>query len=404
MRIVTVSQIYPPAANGQAVFTRQLTEGLAARGHDVLAIIPSDRWRAYREERNGVRLEALAALQMGLPDAYLTPAPLLGLHRLFEGFQPQVVHLQDHYPLSRYAFGFAHRRALPVVGTNHFIPENIAHYVVPFPLARRLSEDFLWWTMTSLYNKVDVVTTPTATAAGILEGIGLRTPVQAISCGVDLERYKPDPQLDPESIRARYGLRGQDPLFLYVGRIDEEKGLDVMLRALREVGGGAQLGITGQGRHEREIRQLVRDLGLGDRVAFTGYLPEGDLPKLVQSADIFIMPSSAELQSIATLEAMALGKPVLAAGARALPELVRPGRNGFLFRPGDPQDAARCMRQLLEMRSRWPAMGTASRRIVQSHHIENTISDYEALYQKLLSRATMENRSAQAMQTPVAGD
>lgn len=384
MRILTVSQIYSPAANGQAVFTGQLAEGLVARGHEVLVIIPSERWAPYRETRNGVHLEALPAVGLGLPDAYLTPAPIPGLRRLFRDFEPQLVHLQDHYPLSRYTFGFAQRRGLPVVGTNHFIPENIAHYVLPFAWSRRLSAGFLWWTMRSIYDKVDIVTTPTETAAQILQEVGLKRPVRAISCGVDLGHYRPDPGLDQAALRRRYGLRPDGPLFLYVGRIDEEKGLELVLRALQQTGPEVQLGITGVGRYEEEIRELAADLCLDGQVVFTGFVPEEELPKLVQSADIFVMPSSAELQSIATLEAMALGKPVLAAQARALPELVRPGANGYLFQPDDPQDAARRMRQLLAERDHWPSMGQESRRLVAEHDLRNTLSAYEGLYAGLV--------------------
>ncbi|MDX1601202.1 MAG: glycosyltransferase, partial [Anaerolineales bacterium] len=174
LRILIVGTTYRPAANGQAVFTTNLAEGLADFGHEVAAAVPSERWRSYRERRNGVAVEGLAAMPVGnLPDARFTPFPLPGLRRIFEQFDPQVVHLQDHYPLSRWAYGLARRRDLPVLGTNHFIPENIVHYVMPLEWGRSGAIAALWWTMQSLYDRLDMVTTPTQTAAEIVCEAGL---------------------------------------------------------------------------------------------------------------------------------------------------------------------------------------------------------------------------------------
>jgi glycosyltransferase involved in cell wall biosynthesis len=105
---------------------------------------------------------------------------------------------------------------------------------------------------------------------------------------------------------------------------------------------------------------------------------------LLNSVDIFAMPSEAELQSIATLEAMACGRPVLAANARALPELVEHGVNGFLFRAGDVEDAAQWMARLADQRERWAVMGAASLAKVRPHSLSNTFRRYRELYRSLL--------------------
>jgi len=123
---------------------------------------------------------------------------------------------------------------------------------------------------------------------------------------------------------------------------------------------------------------------LGQRVKFIGFVPDEDLSALYNSTDIFVMPSTAELQSIATLEAMACGKPVLCANAQALPELVTNGLNGYLFTPNDPADAAHRIDQLMIEHSRWAAMGQASIAIATHHSLTHTIRHYEELYTSLL--------------------
>ncbi|MCB0065339.1 MAG: glycosyltransferase, partial [Caldilineaceae bacterium] len=105
-------------------------------------------------------------------------------------------------------------------------------------------------------------------------------------------------------------------------------------------------------------------------------------PPLLNSVDLFVMPSHAELQSIATLEAMASGLPILAANARALPELVKADVNGWLFTAGDIANAADILALSLAHRRRWPTMGTASRQIAKSHAHEKSVAQYVHWYQQ----------------------
>jgi glycosyltransferase involved in cell wall biosynthesis len=238
--------------------------------------------------------------------------------------------------------------------------------------------------MLRFFNRLDVVTAPSKTAAAILRRRGLRVPVYPISCGVDLSRFHWDASVDRSATRQRYGLAPDRCMFLFVGRVDGEKRLDVLLHALALLKrDDIQLAIAGKGAALKGLKALARALKLGDRVRFLGFVPDGDLPALLNSADIFTMPSEAELLSIATLEAMACGRPLLVAQAEALPELVTPGVNGYLFQPGNPVDAARHMALLAAQPLRWASMGAASLDKVQHHSLENTVSSYEKIYESL---------------------
>ena len=128
MRILIVSTTYYPSLNGQAVFTVNLAEHLAKRGHQVLALIPSNELRPYRKERNGVQIEAIESVSLKIwhQDAYISPFPGKAIRKVFDAFQPEIVHIQDHYPLCRVAVLMARRYGIKCVGTNHFMPENLA--------------------------------------------------------------------------------------------------------------------------------------------------------------------------------------------------------------------------------------------------------------------------------------
>ncbi len=384
MRILITGTTYSPSMNGQAIFTVNLAERLAARGHEVTMMYPAETRQPHQSLRNGVRLEHVRSwpLSAWIHANVWVPAPSgADIRRIFDTAQPEVVHIQDHYPPSGAILREARRRRLRIVGTNHFMPENIAPYV---PVLRNLPGLFHWiawnWVL-NIYNRCDVVTVQSKAAASLIKAAGLRPPVYPVSCGIDLKRFHPDPSVDRQACRKRHGLDPRRKIFLFVGRVDGEKRVDVLLRAMKRLDrDDLQLAVAGQGAALPGLRAQATRLGLGDRAKFTGFIPNEELHILLNSVDVFTMPSDAELLSIASLEAMACGKPVLLADAVALPELVTPGENGYLFKPNDAADAARCMALLADHPERWAAMGQASFVRAQEHSLEKTVSKFEALY------------------------
>ncbi len=365
-----------------------LAEGLAQRGHDILAAIPALPNTPPVSQRNGVRIHWVNSIPLNFlhPDTAYSLFPEREIYRLLEEFRPQVVHIQDHYPISKAAVKAARRKRLKLIGTNHFMPENLTPYL---PLPRLVKPELnrvMWDWMLGLYNQLDAVTAPSYTAAEILRTQGLQRPVYPISCGIDPAIFKPEKGIDRSAWRRRYGLDPQRTLFLFVGRVDGEKRLDVLLDGLHLLNRkDIQLGIVGKGAARDKLELQVQTLNLENKVHFTGFVPDHDLPFLLNAADIFAMPSEAELLSIATLEAMACGKPILAARANALPELVGEGLNGRLFHPGDAADAARKMAWLTDHPDRWDEMGQSSLDKVKPHHLENVLQTYEALYHSITS-------------------
>jgi 1,2-diacylglycerol 3-alpha-glucosyltransferase len=395
MRVLIVTQTYS-YGNGQASFTIHLAEKMAQRGHQVLVIAPSEGMKSYSICQNDVRVEKVAALHMSVlhPTIYITPFPDSRVKQLLREFQPDVVHIQDHYFLCSAAVNEARRLGIPLIGTNHFLPENLLPFFRKFPSVQYLFTLPLWKMMLAVFNKLDVAITPSRTATRILQDQEIQIPVRTISNGVDTNRFRLDPEIDRLSIRQTYNLSPDQTLFLYVGRLDGEKGLDTLLEAISLVArDDFQLAIVGRGLYRQWLEKQAQELGLERRVVFIGFVGPDQLPALYNSADIFVMPSPEELQSIATLEAMACGKPVLAANGRALPELVEPGVNGYLFQPAQAEDAARRMNQLIEEREKWSAMGQASFERSQEHSLQNTITHYEEQYRMAVEKIRVEQRN-----------
>jgi glycosyltransferase involved in cell wall biosynthesis len=235
------------------------------------------------------------------------------------------------------------------------------------------------------------------TALRLLRARGLRVPSQAVSNGVDLERFSPG--AGDEELRSRYALPAGRPVILSVGRLSGEKRADVLIAAMSRLAGqagpdgpdGPVLALAGTGPDDARLRSLARHHGVADRVRFLGYVPDADLPGLYRLADVFAIASQAELQSLATMAAMASGLPVVAVDAGALAELVHAGENGFLARPGRAAEVADCLGLLCGdpgLRSR---MAKASARIIGDHDRYRLLARWESIYRALARRETAEH-------------
>jgi glycosyltransferase involved in cell wall biosynthesis len=283
----------------------------------------------------------------------------------------------------------AARSGHPVIATNHFMPENVLPHI---PVLRGFPEHvtrLAWRDLGRIYQLADLVTAPTPRAVELLESsVGLRG-VRAISCGIDVERYWLAAQAAPV---------GMVPTVLFVGRLESEKRVDELLRAYARVPRGleSRMEIIGTGSQGERLRSLAAALGIAPRVTFRGRVSDAELAAAYGASDIFCIPGIAELQSLVTLEAMSAGKPVIAANAMALPHLVQPGRNGYLYTPGDLAGLAAHLTTLITQPGLRHTMGRASRRMVDEHTIGATLDAFEGCYAEILGRPRSTSTPAQS--------
>jgi len=371
LRILLAADTYPPDVNGAANFAGRLAEGLAGRGHDVHVVCPSATSEGGSAMVGQVTVHRIASSRTPFHPTFRVCTPWQvsrALPQLLARVRPDVVHVQAHFAVGRTVLRAAVAHDLPVVATNHFMPENLLGYG---PIPRVLHGAFArvaWRDLVRVYRRAQVVTAPTPRAANLLRDKGL--PARAISCGIDLTRFG-----------ATGGPRSASTIatVVFVGRLDREKNVDELLRALARTT-GVRAEIVGDGVCRAELTALAEHLGIADLVRFHGFLPDDGVVAVLRRGDLFCMPGTAELQSIATLEAMATGLPVVAADAMALPHLVHHGVNGYLYPPGDPVALAAALDTLAADPTARRAMGTASRQIAAHHDLDSTLDAFEDLY------------------------
>ena len=378
LRILIGADTFAPDVNGAARFAERLAAGLVERGHDVHIVAPaaSRKHGTWKEVHEGQEVTAHRLnswrwyphdwLRFALPWRIKPNSA-----RILEEVRPDVVHFQSHIVVGRGLSIEAAKRGIRIIGTNHFMPENMLEFTLLPKAWQEWAVGLAWKAAGRTFGRAEAVTTPTRKAAQFLEKHTGLTEVHAISCGIDAHKYSPSWEPRTEN------------RILFVGRITGEKQIDVLLRALTLLPAelDAKVEIVGGGDQKRNLEHLAAELGIAERVTFTGYVTDEELRDAYHRASVLAMPSIAELQSIVTMEAMASALPIVAANAMALPHLVHDGENGYLFAPSDPEDLAAKLRTVLEATpERYRAMKEASIRLIAAHDIQRTISTFESLY------------------------
>ena len=380
LTIVMAADTFAPDVNGAARFAERLSAGLAARGHTVHVVTPSVGHRNH-----GVfteRIEGQDLTVHRLPGVRWPPHDWLRFvwpwrskyyaRRVLSAVKPDVVHSQSHIVIGRGLTRIARQRGIPVIATNHVMAENIIDFTTLPPMLDKVALKLAWDDAERTFKMSRAVTTPTRRAAEFLEATIDIENVIAISCGIDKRNYTPD--LTPRTHRR----------VLFVGRLTTEKHVEVTLDAVAKLAPelpDITFDIVGGGDQRRNLEQTVQRLGIGDRVTFHGRVDEDALRASYSKADVFAIASIAELQSIATMEAMASGLPIVAADAVALPHLVQDGVNGYLFEPGNADDLADKLRRVLTASpEEYLRMQQASLDGVDIHDIEKTLDTFEKLY------------------------
>jgi len=395
MKILFVSDTYYPHINGVYYFVCRVGPLLQDKGHQIKVIAPSDSHNAFIKKIDNLEVHGLPSFPVFLYANIRIPV-LLGMKRrirkIINDFKPDIIHIQDHFLISKAVVELNRDFKLPILATNHFMPENITVLVKSVFLKQKL-ENFLWKGFSKVFNQVDIVTTPTVTGVNIIRP-HIRPEIKtiALSSGVDLQRFHPSD--DIEAVKRKYGIPDK-PALLYAGRLDPEKRIEEIFEAVKLAGEKMDLCciIVGKGTQSEELKNLTVTMGIEDKVIFTGFVPDEELPVFYNITRCFIIASNAELLSLVTLQAMASGMPVIAANAAALTELV--DGNGYLYEVGNIPALVQSIEYIISDENLYQQMRNRSLELIQKHDIQYVVNAFEQLYEASIQNKKMAHPSNQ---------
>ncbi|GAA4713102.1 glycosyltransferase family 1 protein [Pseudonocardia yuanmonensis] len=312
MRIVQLANFYGPRSGGLRTALDALGTGYAARGHEVVLVVPGPR-AEDRRLPGGTRRITVPAPRIPGTGGYRAVDPWR-VQRLLDRLRPHALEVSDRLTL-RGLGTWAARRGIPSVVISHERLDRLLHqFLLPEGAARRAA-DLANARMAAAY---DTVVCTTGFARAEFERIGARN-VRQVPLGVDLATFSPQ-RHDP-ALRARLG-GGADALLVHCGRLSPEKhperSVDTVA-ALCDAGHRVRLVVAGDGPRRSALERRAAGLP----VSFLGFVPDrARLATLLASADVSLAPGPHETFGLSALESLASGTPVVVSRSSALPEIV----------------------------------------------------------------------------------
>ncbi|CCO07104.1 glycosyltransferase family 4 protein [Desulforamulus hydrothermalis] len=325
MRIGIFTDSYLPYIGGVVRSIEIFTEELRRLGHEVNIYAPS--YPGVAKEKDIFRFPAIPTPTY--KGFYLAVPFAGGLERFLSVNRPDVIHVHSPFLLGRLGAKIARKLGVPLIFTFHTLYDQYTHYV---PFARELSKGITRKICVDFCNRCDLVITPTENISRHIRSMGVTSPIKCLPTGIQLSEFA---DLDKNWLRQTFALEEQT-ILLSVGRAGKEKNISFLLDCFAQIcrrHSNVTLILVGDGPELENLKSYAQNLGLTDKVIFTGKLAREKLVKVYGGADLFVFASMTETQGIVIAEAKAAGLPVVAVNAYGVSDMVVDGEDGYLVRP-----------------------------------------------------------------------
>jgi glycosyltransferase involved in cell wall biosynthesis len=379
MKVLLLNYEFPPAGGGAGYATLNIAKRLRTMGieADVLTARITDERDG--DQIDGVPVYRVTSWRKGLHNCGLRGAYT---YVLAAAFKRRALHARNDYDLEHFFFSLptgmlsilpgtgrkvpaiVSLRGSDVPGYDPYNPKLEAIHSITKPLTRRI------------WAKANKVVSLSEALADIARNTSPEIEYSVIPNGIDEIHFLP-----PDSREQVPQLR-----LVTVARLLERKGIEVIIEACAKPEPlSIELTIVGTGPYEEKLRKRVHEMGIGDRVRFTGYVSNDELPTLYQKMDAFVLPSETESFGLVFTEAMSCELPILASNVGGIPETVRHGVDGLLCPPGRPDLLRANIESMIQNRDDRIEMGKSGRRrILDKYTWQKVAEQYLETYKSVL--------------------
>jgi 1,2-diacylglycerol 3-alpha-glucosyltransferase len=332
MKIGLFTDAYYPIISGVSISVDTLSKELTKLGHEVV-IVTNDHDHADSDE-HVIRFEGKRLPMKGLHEYRIGKVTNKKVNDIGD-LKLDLVHCHTEFTMGRLGRRAARRFNIPVVHTYHTMYEDYVHYVTKmFALPLRfLAKKYSKW----FANSADEVIFPTIKVKNTFDRYGFEKSSHIIPTGIYLEKfrrinYKNNDLLE---LSQKLGIEEDDFVLLYLGRMSREKSIDNLICKFAKISSKnlkVKLLLVGGGPDQAYFEEKVKELGIEDKVIFTGMVCPGEVGTYYQIADLFVNFSVTETQGLTYIEALASGLPLLVKYDDNLEGVIENGGNGFSFK------------------------------------------------------------------------
>ena len=337
MRIGLFTDTYPPMINGVSTSIAMLETALRKMGHKVYVVTVNPETMSYDFDSDE-NVIGLPSIPIGIYDYRITGIyPLKAINKIKE-WNLDIIHSHTEFGVGTFARIMAKQLDIPVVHTYHTMYEDYVHYITKghFDAASKK----IVGSLTKFYcdKTVTELIVPTKKTYDLFKKkYEYDKNVHIVPTGIEVDRFYKENNTDKRTneIKEQYGIKKDDFVILFVGRLAEEKNVTFLIENQKELikhNKKCKLMIIGDGPDAEMLKNQTKELGIDNNVIFTGKIPWEHIHEYYQVPNVFVSASNTETQGLTLLEAMAAGVPVVALDDDAFREVIVDDLNGYLFK------------------------------------------------------------------------
>jgi glycosyltransferase involved in cell wall biosynthesis len=304
---------------------------------------------------------------------------LIDMWRIVKKYNPLIVHTHSSKA------GFLGRLAAKLAGVPILVHSPHGHVFVGYfgPIKTKIF--IILERLASRITDKIVALTQREKEAHVRLRIGSEDTFVVIHSGVELNKFQEMPLVEGQYVRRKLGLPENALIIGTSGRLEPVKGPEFLMAAATSIISqfpNTFFLLAGDGSLRQDLEKKALDFGIEKNIVFLGW--REDIAKIISIFDVFCLPSLNEGMGRVLVEAMALGKPIVASNAGGIPDLITHGKNGFLVPPKNSKELAKYIQILLEDKEKRVKMGLAGKKMALNFSKEIMVSKTVELYQHLM--------------------
>lgn len=383
MRIGIFSDTYAPDINGVVSSIVTLQNGLEAAGHEVYIITSHKSLLHSTREGNvfrmpGLELKWLYGYILSTPYHFTVKAEV-------EKLNLDVIHVHTEFGVGIFGRLVAKALNIPVVYTYHTMYEDYTNYVNKFNLEpiEKAGKKIVMTMSRYLCESVMSIIAPSEKTKDRLIEYGVKRPIYIIPTGLDMERFKEENVSieKREAIKKQYNITPDTKLITYIGRVAEEKSIDIIIDGVPHIKSeNCKVMIVGGGPNLEDLKKQAKELGVMDKMIFTDKVSREDVAAYYLISDAFVSASTSETQGMTFIESLASGLCVFARPDEVLDHLVIEDETGFYFTSSE-EFAQKVDTYLTYSDTKKKAISDKAKQVVERYDVNTFIKDITTVYE-----------------------
>jgi 1,2-diacylglycerol 3-alpha-glucosyltransferase len=404
MRIAIFQDTWHPKIDGVVVSTELFVGELRRRGHDVKLIVPNHPSLKDQPQDDDVILLDSVPFDFIYPGATLGKFWNTGLSKVFAKWRPDVIHSMTEFTIGHWLASYWRSKlGIPRVHTFHTLWTEYLFYA---PLPEFFTQRLLRFVANSAVKKrFDAVIAPSEAMRSMLAvDWRVQSHIDVLPTGIKIDRMQGG---SAERFRARWSVKPDEKILLYLGRMGVEKNVELVVEAMAKLKARmsgernapkVRLVLAGDGPrpYMEKLRKLASDRGLHD-IVWTGFVKGDDWLDCYAAADTVLFPSLTETQGLVVVEALAAGVPVVAVEAMG-PACILAGEKGGLFSTNDAAHFADQVHRMVSDDVLHARKKREAREVAKQYSLDTRTTELEAIYARVTGIAAPAQRARPALE------